>query len=377
MTELVNKIEIDQIDKLTQRDCKVDPDRRIEPNRDMPGKRQGQIMDADKKVGDGACSKHDRSGKVDVGSNDIANSVMRVAEQHHCADRLGQVSFKGFTWTRPISDIQIGPTCWANAMENVVQLMSGDTTGRLNNLSEVIYKMVSDDPKRWSAVRSEKDGPMSEWNIPFEKYPEMLREFQVESSIERFSHKSIQKALAEHRPVLVCGDVKHLKQYKGEVGGHALVAVDYDPRRGVYTLLDSNFENAYEVDKKTLEKFAKSSLAFKLRNWISGNMIVAKDTARWPWKTFHFSDKGRNVSFGSGLGTHRGSFVDARGHDVSFGGGLGASELVYLRGSDKISEGRRKIAEGKVSAGNALIREGEHLIAESKRMKERSSRKRS
>ena len=191
-------------------------------------------------------------------------------------------------WNRlPIS--KRGGTCWAESIENIIQLMKGDREGKLNDLSDRIIEKVASEPEKWDAIKHPEASEFRDrWNIPTYKYEAMLGEFGVDAKTMRFSHAELQSALKENRPVILVGDVKALKeQYGGQSGGHALVAIDWEPDAGKYVLLDSNSKEVYRVTPKRLESFVKGTFSDKINNFLCGNMTVTQTPARWPsWKVF-------------------------------------------------------------------------------------------
>lgn len=205
--------------------------------------------------------------------------------------RVGKFTphFAGLTNVERIADVQYGGTCWAEAIQKAVQLTVGDKTGQFNNLSTEIVAKVFNDPKKWDAIENRSSQYACErWNIPSSRYADMLKEFGVDAENKSFSHKELQAALNDNRPVLIGGDVKYLDGLYGEEsGGHVLLAVDWEPDTGKYVLLDSNFNNVYKVSKETLEKFATGTWNDKVADVLVGNMTVVKTPSQWPdWRIF-------------------------------------------------------------------------------------------
>ena len=64
------------------------------------------------------------------------------------------VAFRGFMNVEKIADVQFGGTCWAEAIQKAIQLVKGDKTGELNNLSSEIIARVISDPGKWGAVEN-------------------------------------------------------------------------------------------------------------------------------------------------------------------------------------------------------------------------------
>ena len=212
-------------------------------------------------------------------------------------DRVANVpaetlSFKGFREVSLVADRQVGPTCGYEMLENSIQLMINGKTGANNQLSTVMQKMVAQNPLEWGAVKIAYEGKFY-WMLPFGKYPKMLGEFKIDSGLSRFSHEKLQRAVAENRPVIVCGDVGALPNYE-QNGIHAVVITDWDAQKGVYTIVDSNFKGTtYQVDKSTLERFVNGHLPEELKNSACGTMVVINNRAAWDW-----SGAGGGVSFG-------------------------------------------------------------------------------
>ena len=217
---------------------------------------------------------------IDAGLSSIDNDT-------HIIDpdvRVG-VSFNGFRNAERIADIQSGRNCSYEAMENLAQLQIGDRDGLLNDLSDKFHEFLKTHPDRFDA----RDRGWwffwhnDRWYVDMAKYPEILKQVGVETKAMPFSHSELQRALSENRAAIIGGDVVHLPQYRGQVGGHALVAVDWNPNNGGrYTLLDPNFKNTYSVAAAEIEKFGKSTEAFE-----GGlSMIVAEKPSSWSWKTY-------------------------------------------------------------------------------------------
>ena len=194
------------------------------------------------------------------------------------------IAFNGFKGTERIADIQSGRNCSYEAMENLAQLQIGDRDGLLNDLSDKFHQFVKTHPDKFDATDRGWWGfwHNDRWYVDMSKYPDILKEVGVEAKAMPFSHSELQRALTENRAAIIGGDVEHLPPYNGQIGGHALVVIDWNPNDGGrYTLLDSNFKTTYSVSAETIEKFARSTEEFE--GGIS--MIVAEKPSSWPWKT--------------------------------------------------------------------------------------------
>ena len=290
MSELTSKSEVTPMEDVNSSGLGFDPDRRIaeqsidgcHPPIEVNSPSQG--FDPDRRITEQSVDGGHPSIDHEVGKTDSGARVEGAS-----------VAFKGFMNVDKIADVQFGGTCWAEAIEKAVQLVKGDKTGELNNLSSEIIARVISDPKKWDAVENKSTNlAVERWNILPERYPDMLKEFGVDAENRSFSHQELQKALAEHCPVLIGGDVKHLgKFYEGQSGGHVLLAIDWEPDTGKYVLLDSNFPNVYKVSPETLQKFATGSWNDKISDFIVGNMTVVKTPAQWTDWRFYVDGKWR------------------------------------------------------------------------------------
>lgn len=228
-----------------------------------------------------------------IAEQSVDGEHLSIRHEAHKIDpdaRVGgsAVAFKGLTHVESIADIQKAGTCWAESIENMVQLMHGDTRGKYNGLSEHIIEKVAADPQKWNATEFPyEENELDRWNIPPYNYAAMLKEFGVEAKTTRFSHEVLQNALMENRPVILGGDVKYMNEKYNQRGGHALVAVSWEPDSKKYVLLDSNFKEVYKVSPDVLEKFVKGAFMDKVSNLLWGNMTVAQTPAKWPsWNTY-------------------------------------------------------------------------------------------
>lgn len=246
-------------------------------------------------------------------------------------------SFNGIAGVERIADIQVGPTCWREALENLVQIMKGDKAGELNYISDDIHRRISENPKKYDATLEEMPGGGALWSVPRYVYPSILKEYDIEAKILPFSHSVLQKALAEHRPALLSGLTDGIPEKYPDIqghGAHALVAIDYNPISKEYTLLDSNYEKPYTVSASTMDQFMRGGR----------QMCVTKLPANdWSTKTAYI---GRSkVTFGVGekaamkslsVGTSETELAH-RGGKISFGASLSA--LQTSAELSRISEG--------------------------------------
>ena len=232
----------------------------------------------------------DPDKRVDVTANEPFYGFDRSAE----IDPDARIPFKGFSEVEPIANLQEGGTCASEAMENICQIMNGDVAGRNNGvITNKIQNTLRANPKEWDA-RTTSDGKFL--TFPKEKYCSMLKTLGVNAEQTAFSHSALQKALENHKPVLLSGDAKRLSvvkpEYIGPSEGHAVVAVDWDPGKKEYTILDSNFPRTYKVPADTLHSFVACAPEWMVRAFGSklpsifpstkGSMIVPTTSAAWP-----------------------------------------------------------------------------------------------
>lgn len=246
-------------------------------------------------------------------------------------------SFNGIAGVERIADIQVGPTCWREALENLVQIMKGDKVGELNYISDDIHRRISENPKKYDATLEQMPGGGALWSVPRYVYPSILKEYGIDAKIIPFSHSVLQKALAEHRPVVLSGLTDGIPEKYGDIqghGAHALVAIDYNRISKEYTLLDSNFDNPYVVSAEAMDKFMRGGR----------QMCVTKLPAEnWSVKTAYIGNS--KVTFGVGekasvktLSSETdGAYLPHKGGKISFGASLSA--LQTSAELSRISEG--------------------------------------
>lgn len=324
MSELTSKSEITPSVEATSSSRGFDPDRRV----------------AERFVDEDHLSTAQEGHKIDPDARIEGSSV----------------SFKGFRDTERIADIQSGRNCSYEAMENLAQLQIGDKDGLLNDLSDKFHQFVKTHPERFDATDRGWWGYWhnDRWYVDMAKYPEILKEVGVEARAMPFSHSELQRALAENRAVIIGGDVVHLPPYNGQVGGHALVVVDWNPDNGgSYTLLDSNSRSAYSVSADAIEKFAKSTEAYE--GGIS--MVVAEKPSSWPWKTSVEDPKILDVfsDYEKFLGRVSDEINKRKSANVSFKGRIESADNGGVEGSENLSKRFIGMFEGVAkSVGNFI-----------------------
>ncbi len=209
----------------------------------------------------------------------LSLSVLRGVNAAETA--LSTPSFGGLAKVERLCDLQKGPTCWREAIENIIQLMKGDVSGSMNNLSDKIYGMVKDCPRKFDAVLEKDPNAGEVFAIPRYSYPVLLKEFGIRAKSVPFSHKTLQIALQENRPVMISGKAKFLYSDISDEDCHVVVAVDYNPATNEYTILDSNKPQPCLASSGMLQQFARG---------VDGNqMCMTLDSARkWPHSVYHF-----------------------------------------------------------------------------------------
>ncbi len=200
------------------------------------------------------------------------------------------ISFKGLANTKYVADQQKGEDCWLEALENVVQLYYGDVAGNLNHLSDYLrHAMIQDHYDGYDPVRDNVKSPMK-------CYPDILACCGIETKwhilgkgtneINQFNHNALIQMLDQHRVALARVDIKHLPNYGGQSGNHAIVITDYviDANQTLfYHGLDSNFETQeqyWRADHLQTALNYKDSALFG-----QGQLLITNQSARWPHKT--------------------------------------------------------------------------------------------
>lgn len=246
-------------------------------------------------------------------------------------------AFNGIAGVERIADIQVGPTCWREALENLVQIMEGDKVGELNCISDDIYRRISENPKKYDAVFEPMPDGGGLWSVPRYVYPAILKEYGIDAKIIPFSHSVLQKALAEHRPVVLSGLTSGIPEKYGDIqdhGAHALVAIDYNPISKEYTLLDSNYDKPYAVSAESMDRFMKGGRQMCVTKLPAENWSVKTAYIGNSKVTFGVGEKASIKTLSSEAG---GASLPRKGGKISFGASLSA--LQTSAELSRISEG--------------------------------------
>lgn len=145
------------------------------------------------------------------------------------------ISFLGFSHVERLADIQAGPTCGFEALENIIQLNNPNI---LNSLSdELQYHEYYD------------GGLVSSGALNTSHYQHILNSHNIPSHWNNFSHENIINAIEHDHGVLAIGKAHSLNPmvYPDLEGNHAFVITDVirDDFGQIthYKGIDSNFEN--------------------------------------------------------------------------------------------------------------------------------------
>jgi hypothetical protein len=146
------------------------------------------------------------------------------------------LAFTGFQHVAPIADLQIGPTCGFEAVENLLQLSH---PGLGNHLSDCLQQAEALDGGSHVAPGGYALHPAH--------YQHILESFGVDSEWLPFSHDALSRLLDANHGVLAVGDAHDLdgSSYPSPGSYHAFVVTDVirDPIGRIlgYRGLDSNF----------------------------------------------------------------------------------------------------------------------------------------
>lgn len=222
----------------------------------------------------------------------LALSLSALGGATSALSMVSKLSFTGLAKAERIADIQDGPVCWAEAAENIVQLMKGDGNGILNNLSDNFQKKVAENLGKFDASIDIASDGCPVLRFPRHSYPALLRDMGIEAKSIPFSHEALQKALSENRPAILSGTVNSLPEKypvlaeSTEAVGHAVVAIDFDPRSGEYTILDSNYPQPYTLSSEAVGRFMQGE---------SSRLCITKSPAEKWRHTTAYTEKSKIV----------------------------------------------------------------------------------
>lgn len=186
------------------------------------------------------------------------------------------ISFKGLTNVERLADQQKGPTCWIEALENIIQF---DNPGLPNDFSNYMRNMMIE--AKYPGYIQEIDNVDS----AFQRFPEILRAFGIQSDWYVLDHQWLQTYLMQNRGVLICGYPRHLARYYPGVddsSAHAMVLTDskYDVNNVLwYFGIDSNYPSqACNWSWNEIDNFANSY--YKATG--CPPLLVTRTPMRWP-----------------------------------------------------------------------------------------------
>jgi hypothetical protein len=188
-----------------------------------------------------------------------------------------QITVGGFTNVAPIVDLQSGPTCGFEAIENIIQLFYPVS----NNLSrgDLLQRAL-----RYGGVVATENGPI----LRTEVYRQLLHDYQIPSRWYPFLHyQTIIPALMANRGVLIIGDAHYLDGgiYPWQGSWHAYVLTNFctnysDQLILSYVGIDSNFPG--EERFWTCEQVASSAQMAAQQIWPLPVLITDIPASRFP-----------------------------------------------------------------------------------------------
>lgn len=192
----------------------------------------------------------------------------------HKQSHIQEVSFTGLTAIEPIADIQKGPTCGFEAIENIIQLSSLNYN---NSLSEYLQHSELFDGGAVSVNGGFALNP--------EHYRHILHDFGVETDWHQFNNQTLVNAISENKGILAVGDAHYLdaNSYPEINSFHAFVITDadFDDNGCVikYKGIDSNFPNAET-------RWSPDSIKLALdHSPIRMPLLISNHEMNWPHKT--------------------------------------------------------------------------------------------
>ena len=176
-----------------------------------------------------------------------------------------ELGFTGLGNVHLLADLQTGPTCGYETIENIVQCFHTDITNNFSDQLQIDY------PGRGGALNPED-------------YQEILSSYDIPSHWANFDHQELANALDENRPVVFVGDAHNLDpiSYPDSQSWHAITLTDVSRNLDGdvigYRGIDSNFP--YE------EKFWSCSQIEQANEQLTGEVLITdKPAEAWPFKT--------------------------------------------------------------------------------------------
>ena len=176
-----------------------------------------------------------------------------------------QLGFTGLGNVHLLADLQVGPTCGYEAIENIVQCFHPYIDNDLSNQLQINY------PGQGGALN-------------LEDYQKILNAYDIPSHWSNFDHQEIVNALDDNRPIVCVGDAHDLDSfsYPKPQSWHAItltnVCRDFDGNLIGYQGIDSNFPGE--------EKFWSCSQIEQANEHLTGGVLITdKPADAWPFKT--------------------------------------------------------------------------------------------
>jgi hypothetical protein len=203
---------------------------------------------------------------------DIQEALQEAIGQNHSSGH--EISFKGFTAVEPLADLQVGPTCGFEAIENFIQL---GNPGCNNTLSDYLQQSELFD----GGGNLLMDGV----TLDPAHYQHILSDFGIGTQWYDFSHDTLAQAIEGNRGVLAVGDAHFLdpSSYSSKNAYHAFMITDITrgPSGEItdYKGLDSNFlQKEVHWSPEAIEKALRHSL-------LRQPLLISMQEMKWPYKT--------------------------------------------------------------------------------------------
>lgn len=203
---------------------------------------------------------------------DIQEALQEAIKQSHSSGH--EISFKGFAAIEPLADLQVGPTCGFEAIENFIQL---GNPGCTNTLSDYLQQSEFFDG----------GGKLVPGGVALDPlhYQHILGDFGIGTQWYDFSHETLTQAVEGNRGVLAVGDAHFLDPtaYSSKNAYHAFMITDVTrgPSGEItgYKGLDSNFQQkeVYWTPEAIENALRHSPLRQPL--------LISMQEMKWPYKT--------------------------------------------------------------------------------------------
>ena len=195
-------------------------------------------------------------------------------QDSHISATSSTISFTGLGLTSHLADLQCGPTCGFEAIENLIQL---NNTGYNNSLSDYLQHA-----EFFDGGSIPVDGGLS---LNPQHYQHILNDFGINADWHAFSHDLLIDLITKNRGILAVGDAHYLDSvsYPQMNSHHAFVITDavHDDFGNVigYKGLDSNFSGQeVEWSPQQIEGALQHSL-------LKECLLISGKEMNWPYKT--------------------------------------------------------------------------------------------